>query len=155
LQWFFAAISEADIDSILTIEKLSFQRPWGRISFLNELALESAVNLAVKRKDDSGQERIIAYVFFRLVVDEMHILKIAVSPDWRCRGIATVLMNKCLELAEDKGINAVYLEVRPSNTAAVLLYHKIGFQIVAKRIGYYTETGEDALVMSKKLREVV
>jgi len=97
----------------------------------------------------------VAYIFFRLVVDEMHILKIAVAPEWRCRGIASVLMKKSMELADTKGCNAAYLEMRPANTAAVTLYRKLGFCVIGKRTNYYSETGEDALVMCKKLREVV
>lgn len=155
MQLFFTVINEADIDAILFIENISFQRPWGRVSFLNELALNGAVSLAARHKGSDGRVRIIAYIFFRLVVDEMHILKIAVSPEWRSRGVATLLMKKSLELADERGVSTVYLEVRPSNSAAVLLYRNMGFNVIAQRTNYYTETGEDALVMSKKIREVV
>jgi len=151
----FTAITESDIDAILPIESLSFQRPWGRCSFLSELGLPGAENLAVRHTDPDGHQRIVAYVFFRLVADEMHILKIAVAPSWRCRGIATVLMNKSLELAGNKGCRAAYLEVRPANTAADMLYRKLGFSVIGKRTNYYSETGEDALVMRKELREVL
>lgn len=151
----FTAITEADIDAILPIENLSFQRPWGRRSFLSELGLAGAENLAVRQADPGSRQGIVAYIFFRLVADEMHILKIAVAPEWRCRGIATVLMEKSLGLADTKGCGSAYLEVRPGNSAAVRLYRKLGFQLVGKRTNYYSETGEDALVMCKKLREVV
>ena len=151
----FTAISESDIDAILPIESHSFQRPWERRSFLSELGLSGAENLAVRHTDSGGHQHIVAYIFFRLVVDEMHILKIAVAPEWRCRGIATDLMEKSLDLADAKGCSVAYLEVRPANTAAVMLYRKLGFSIIGKRINYYPETGEDALVMSKQIREVV
>lgn len=151
----FTAITEADIDAILSIECHSFQRPWGRRSFLSELGLPGAESLAVRCTDSGDRLRIAAYIFFRLAVDEMHILKIAVAPEWRCRGIATDLMEKSLELADTKGCSAAYLEMRPANTAAVKLYRKLGFAVIGKRTNYYTETGEDALVMSKQLREVV
>lgn len=151
----FTAITESDIDAILPIESHSFQRPWERRSFLGELGLPGAESLAVRHTDPGGHPRIVAYIFFRLVADEMHILKIAVAPEWRCRGIATVLMEKSLELADTKGCSAAYLEMRPANTAAVMLYRKLGFCLIGKRTNYYSETGEDALVMCKKLREVV
>jgi ribosomal-protein-alanine N-acetyltransferase len=151
----FTAITESDIDAILPIESHSFQRPWERQSFLNELGLPGAENLAVRHTNPGGHQHIVAYIFFRLVADEMHILKIAVAPEWRCRGIATVLMNKSLELAVTKGCSSAYLEMRPANDAAVKLYRKLGFRVIGKRKNYYPETGEDALVMCNKLREVV
>jgi ribosomal-protein-alanine N-acetyltransferase len=151
----FTAITESDIDAILPIESLSFQRPWGRRSFLSELGLPGAENLAVRRTDPDSPQRIVAYIFFRLVADEMHILKIAVAPVWRCQGIATDLMEISLELADNKGCRAAYLEVRPANNAAVMLYRKLGFSVIGKRANYYSETGEDALVMRKELREVL
>jgi len=151
----FKAITEPDIDAIVPIETLSFPRPWERRSFLSELGVPGAESFAVRHTDADGHEHIVAYIFFRLVADEMHILKIAVAPSWRCRGIATVLMEKCLDLAATKGCDSAYLEVRPANTAAVMLYRKLGFRAVGKRTNYYPETGEDALVMCKKLREVV
>ncbi|MDF1593099.1 MAG: ribosomal protein S18-alanine N-acetyltransferase [Desulfobacterales bacterium] len=151
----FTAITEPDIDAILPIESHSFQRPWGRGSFLSELEMPGAENLAVRYTDYGGHERIVAYIFFRLAADEMHILKIAVASEWRCQGIATVLMEKSLALAEHKGGSVAYLEMRPGNTAAVMLYRKLGFRVIGKRTNYYSETGEDALVMSKTIREVV
>ncbi|MEW6673751.1 MAG: ribosomal protein S18-alanine N-acetyltransferase [Thermodesulfobacteriota bacterium] len=150
----FSAINESDIDTILSIESLSFQRPWGRQSFLSELGLPGAVGLSVRQLDAGGREHITAYIFFRLAADEMHILKIAVAPEWRGRGTAVALMEKSLELADSRGCCAAYLEVRPANTAAVGLYRKLGFDVIGKRTNYYSETGEDALVMCKHLREV-
>ena len=151
----FTAITEADIDAILPIESHSFQRPWERRSFLSELGLPGAENLAVRYANPGGHQLFVAYIFFRLVADEMHILKIAVAPEWRCRGIATVLMEKSLELADAKGCSVAYLEMRPANTAALMLYRKLGFRVIGRRANYYSETGEDALVMCKKIREVV
>lgn len=151
----FTAISESDIDAIIPIESLSFQRPWERLSFLSELGLRESESLAVRLADAAGRQRIVAYIFFRRLADEMHIMKIAVAPERRCRGIATALMQKSLELAAAKGCRAAYLEVRPANTAALKLYQKLGFILIGKRTNYYSDTGEDALVMSKPLREVV
>ncbi len=148
----FSAITESDLDSILAIEHLSFQRPWGRGAFLDELKFPGALNFAAWRLDADDRQKIVAYVFFRAVIEEMHILKIAVAPEWRCQGIGAALMNKGLVLAESLGCRAAYLEVRPGNVAAVKLYRKLGFSVIAKRAGYYPETGEDALVMRRELR---
>ncbi|MFC1817323.1 ribosomal protein S18-alanine N-acetyltransferase [Thermodesulfobacteriota bacterium] len=149
MQRYLIAITEADIDAILAIEEHSFERPWERLSFLNELSCKDAINFAVKYNDFNGHEQIIAYIYFRLVDAEMHILKIAVAPKWRCQGVATWLMNKSLALAEENDTRMAYLEVRPSNNLAIKLYTKLGFEAIAKRPNYYSETSEDALVMSK------
>lgn len=148
----FSVITASDLDSILAIEHLSFQRPWGRSAFLDELKFPGSSNFAAWRLDVADCQKIVAYVFFRTVFDEMHILKIAVAPEWRCRGIGAALMNKGLALAESLGCHVAYLEVRPGNFTAVKLYRKLGFSMIAKRTGYYPETGEDALVMCRELR---
>ncbi len=96
---------------------------------------------------------IIAYICFRMIADEMHILKIAVAPEWRHQGIALWLLEKSLENAVKKGAEVTYLEVRPSNNPAIGLYNKAGFRVVGKRPNYYSETREDALVMIKYLKE--
>jgi len=153
LQGEFRAITAADIDAVLLIERDSFQEPWERRSFLSELTAAGAENLALCRAAASGRKEIVAYIFLRWVLDELHVLKIAVAPVWRRSEFGTVLMNKSLELAAAKGCTAAYLEVRPANRAAMALYRKLGFRLIGRRTNYYSETGEDALVMRKNLRE--
>ena len=60
-------------------------------------------------------------------------------------------MNRCFLLARKKGVAIVYLEVRPSNEAARAFYAKLGFKTIGTRLKYYTDTGEDALVLKKKI----
>ena len=86
-----------------------------------------------------------------LVLDEGHITNIAVHPDYRGRGIGEKLVLAMLELARNSGIAGVTLEVRVSNNAAKKLYNKLGFVDSGIRKGYYSDTGEDAVIMWKKL----
>jgi ribosomal-protein-alanine N-acetyltransferase len=102
--------------------------------------------------DDNAME-IIAFVFVRVLVNEMHILRIAVAADFQNRGVATWLLQHCYRLAKQKQVDAIYIEVRPSNTSAIALYRKSGFQLLGTRPNYYPETREDALVMVKHLKE--
>jgi ribosomal-protein-alanine N-acetyltransferase len=88
-----------------------------------------------------------------MTLDEIHLLKIAVAPRWRRRGIATWLLGFCFGLAQRRNARKVYLEVRRSNGSAIDLYDKVGFQIIGTRPKYYTDTGEDALIMMKSLEE--
>jgi len=83
----------------------------------------------------------------------MHLLKIAVAPEWRSRGIGRWLLNECMREEAEKGIAQILLEVRPSNTPALAMYNRMGFWQIGKRPNYYPDTREDALVLSFNLQE--
>ncbi len=154
--WQVGSISQADeIEPILAIEQRSFRWPWGRLSFEGELSCQNAANFIVKSADSGTGEQVIAYAFVRLVADELHLLKIAVSPAWRGKGIARQLLERCFHAGIEKGANSVHLEVRPSNSPAVELYLKLGFEVIGRRPKYYKDTKEDALLMVKHLKEEV
>ena len=148
--WSIVTLNESHIDGIIAIENLSFQQPWQRISFLDELACRDALDVVVLGPR-CGQ--ILAYTCLRLTLDEIHLLKIAVAPRWRRRGIATWLLDYCFGLAQRRKARNVYLEVRRSNGSAMDFYNKFGFRIIGTRPKYYTDTGEDALIMMKSLEE--
>jgi ribosomal-protein-alanine N-acetyltransferase len=148
--WSIVTLDESHIDGIIAIEKASFQQPWQRISFLDELSCRDALDVVAL---ESLGRQILAYACLRLTLDEIHLLKIAVAPRWRRRGVATGLLDYCFGLAQRRDARKVYLEVRRSNGSAIELYNKIGFQIIGTRPKYYTDTGEDALMMMKSLEE--
>lgn len=151
MDWYLSGLSPHDIEQILAIEEASFKTPWSRALFLEELACKTACNYAVKFADGEKNDPVIAYICSRIIGCEMSILRIAVSPKWRKLGIASWLLDKCFKNALDKGVTSVFLEVRDSNSAAIALYGKLGFISVGKRPAYYSETGEDAVVLMKKL----
>jgi len=155
--WQLEVITPNDLDSILAIDRLAFKRPWNRTLFLEELSCDKAFSYAVKCNQTDQGFVIIAYVFWRMVVTELHIIRIAVAPDFRSKGVATWLLQQCFQLAGQKknDFDSVYIEVRPSNKAAITLYHKLGFCAVGTRPDYYPESGEDALVMRKQLKESI
>ena len=105
----------------------------------------------VKSAKADNTSQIVAYAFIRRVADELHILKIAVTPARRGHGIATWFLNSCFTMGTRQGANSVFLEVRPSNIPAVELYEKLGFKEIGRRPKYYSDSKEDALVMMKKL----
>ncbi len=152
--WQLGTINQADeLEPILAIEQQSFQRPWGRLAFAGELTCQNAGNYIVKSSAAGAGEQVIAYAFFRMAADELHLLKIAVTPTWRGQGIGTRLLERCFAISAKRGAASVYLEVRASNTPAIGLYHKLGFEVVGKRHKYYEDTKEDALLMTKNLKE--
>lgn len=147
--------TEADIASLLALERLCFTRPWGHLSFLAELAAETGYNYTAREKCEGTDNRLAAYLFFRVIADEMQILRIAVAPDWRRQGVGGQILSTGLQKALEAGAGACFLEVRPSNIPAVALYNRLGFRCVGQRPGYYPETGEDALILMKNLKEGV
>ena len=152
--WQLGTINQADeLEPILAIEQRSFRSPWDRLAFEGELACQNACNYIVKSSADGAGEQVIAYAFFRLVCDELHLLKIAVTPVWRGQGIAARLLERCFAISSTRGATSVHLEVRPTNTPAVALYLKLGFEVVEKRHKYYADTKEDAILMIKNLKE--
>ena len=152
--WQLGTINQADeLEPVLAIEQRSFRWPWGRLSFEGELSCQNACNYIVKSSANGTGEQVVAYAFFRLAANELHLLKIAVSPDWRGHGIATRLLERCFAIRAKQGATSVHLEVRPSNIPAIELYQKLGFELVGRRPKYYTDSKEDALLMMKILKE--
>ena len=83
-----------------------------------------------------------------LMVDEAHITTFGVHPDWRRQGIGRQLLLNVVDLAVTLHARRMTLEVRASNDAAQTLYRSFGFEVVGRRPRYYTDDGEDALVMT-------
>ncbi|MGE0086966.1 MAG: ribosomal protein S18-alanine N-acetyltransferase [Desulfococcaceae bacterium] len=145
--------TEADIASLMAVERLCFTRPWGYISFSAELSAETGYNYTAREKSEIPDNRIAGYLFFRVIADEMQILRIAVAPDWRRQGLAGQILGMGLQTALEAGAAASFLEVRASNIPALALYAGLGFRRIGQRPGYYPETGEDALILMKTLKE--
>ena len=96
----------------------------------------------------AGQNTILGYGGFWLMVDEAHISTIAAHHDWRRRGIGELLIASMIDAGAEIGAQMVTLEVRLSNLNAQSLYRKYGFEVTGRRKGYYSDNGEDALIMS-------
>jgi ribosomal-protein-alanine N-acetyltransferase len=132
-----------DLDDVMEIEEKVFSMPWSRWMFERELLYRENSCFLVVRYGDI----IIGYVGFWMVEDEAHIVTIAVRKDFQRRGIGGILMASALNLAVEMGADKATLEVRFTNLAAQKLYYKFGFEIVAIRRRFYSDTGEDAYVM--------
>jgi len=139
-------MSVTDLQQIIRIEHTSFPTPWTLELFVRELSLKFSHNFVL---DLLGI--IIGYINFWVVAGEMHIMSIAVHEDHRQKRVGTMLLEKSLVYARRHGAEYAYLEVRKSNDAGIALYRGMGFEVVGVREGYYTDTGEDALVMARHL----
>jgi len=152
--WRFVKLTRQFLDQALQIETQSFKFPWNRSLYMRVLACPGALNRAIIIKpDETKAKALIAYLCSRIIIDELHIMKIAVAPEWRRQGAASALLRHGFGLARKIGVKNVLLEVRPSNRLARRLYHGTDFQLIGKRANYYPQTGEAALLYRKNLEE--
>ena len=137
-------LSLADLPEIEEIEQRAYRTPWSRSMFASELAKPTSVCLGAFEGDD-----LVGYVINSRYVDAWHVMNVAVDPDFQRRGIASRLLERLFELTDDDDGRGYTLEVRVSNTEAIRLYEKLGFERHGIRRGYYTDNREDALIMWK------
>ena len=139
-----AAMTVDDIPAVLEIERRSFSTPWPREAFQQELTSNRLARYAVARRGSD----VVGFAGVWLMVDEAHITTFAVHPDVRRQGVGRRLMQALLVAAESMGAARLTLEVRVSNVAAQELYRGHGFDVAGRRERYYTDDGEDALIMT-------
>lgn len=134
-----------DLDEVMRIEEASYQSPWSRGAFVREVQDNTTADYIVAEVPGYG---IVGYCGMWLLLDEAHITNVAVHPDCRRRGVATELLRVAARRAVARGAVALTLEVRPSNDGARRLYARLGFVARGRRRHYYSDTGEDAIIMS-------
>jgi ribosomal-protein-alanine N-acetyltransferase len=137
---------ENDLPSVLAIEQVSFTTPWSEQSFLNEIYKKYAFS-----KVAVFEENITGFICVNYLLHESHILDLAVHPDFRRRGVATMLMDAAMKELKRTGCVFMYLEVRGSNTGAQKFYERFGFKVDGIRRKYYGNPDEDALLMMGRL----
>ncbi len=129
-------LSDQDLEQILSIERRCFSDPWRPSMF--RVSEQEGILVAEENT------KLLGYGCYLRVLDECHILNVAVDPEHRRRGIGRRLVESMAAVSD--GIRDVYLEVRPSNLNAIRLYEGMGFGVIGRRKGYYPD-GEDAVVM--------
>jgi ribosomal-protein-alanine N-acetyltransferase len=136
-----------DIPKVLTIERQMYSYPWSEGIFKDCLKIGYSNWAFIK----DGQ--FVGYVILSVAVGEAHILNICLDPAYQGKGLGRQFLKEVLIIAKKKNANSVFLEVRPSNTAAVQLYKTAGFKKIGKRKNYYpaADGKEDALVLSLDL----
>ena len=139
-------LSIPDLDPIVEIENAVYPTPWSRSMFAGELAKPSSVSLGAFDDEAGG---LVAYLIVSRYVDAWHIMNVAVHPGYRRQGVASRLLDELFELTAGDPRRGYTLEVRVSNTTAIALYERFGFEPSGIRRGYYTDNREDALIMWK------
>lgn len=149
--WLEAATAE-DLPAIVEIERRCFSHPWSVRHFRDALRNAPRTRILLLRSPftPSHPERgLQAYSVVQAVADEMHVHNLAVPPETRRRGLGRLLMELALDWGRRRGARRAYLEVRPTNAAALALYGSLGFRTVSLRRRYYQHPTEDALVLEK------
>jgi [ribosomal protein S18]-alanine N-acetyltransferase len=139
-------LSLQDLDAIIGIENAVYPTPWSRSMFAGELAKPSSLSLGAYDADAGG---LVAYLIVSRYVDAWHIMNVAVHPEYRRQGVASRLLDELFELTSGDPRRGYTLEVRVSNSTAIALYERFGFEPSGVRRGYYTDNREDALIMWK------
>jgi ribosomal-protein-alanine N-acetyltransferase len=166
-------MTEADIDQVADIERESFPTTWPRTAYRRELSNRMARYLVIvdrshqpvdgarrtprrsffsmlrhDQEEPPTSDYIVGYVGVWLMVDEAHVVAIAVREAYRRRGLGELLLAEAVEVALENRQEVITLEVRRSNVSAQALYEKYRFLKVGVRRRYYSDNGEDAVIMS-------
>jgi ribosomal-protein-alanine N-acetyltransferase len=137
-----------DVDDVAAIERRAFSDPWSANSFRG-LVGNPLVHFAVAEDVITG--RLLGYVVTWFVVDEGEIANLAVAEEARRTGVGARLLDHALDVAKERRVAVVFLEVRESNVAARALYASRGFEVAGRRFKYYRKPVEDALVLRRGL----
>ena len=136
----------ADVPQIAALERLCFSDPWSEGSVAGELENELSLWLVA---EEGGTVR--GYIGSQSVPPDCDILNLAVAPDARRQGLGRQLLQALLDALHRRGIERVFLEVRPTNVPARALYAALGFEEIGRRKEYYVNPVEDALILRKEL----
>ena len=149
---------ESDVATVQEIEREIFATPWPRNAYYRELASRSSAHYVVLRQESPEEppptfrgpdfdKTMIGYGGMWRMYDEAHVTTIGVRLDLQHRGYGRIIFAGLVQAAFDMGAKWITLEVRTTNENAMRMYEAFGFKVIGRRKGYYTDNGEDAIVM--------
>ena len=137
-----------DLDCIMEIEHASFPIPWSKEAMGQEIDGREWSRVFVATLEAS----VVGFMVYWIIVNELHLLNLAVHPNFRRRGVGRAMIQHLIDTMENDNMTSAILEVRVSNRVAQKLYRSFGFTPMARRVNYYTDNGEDAVVMCLRRR---
>ncbi len=140
-------IKKEHIKKIALLEEICFSEPWSEATILDSFAKGTKFFVA----ENNGE--LLGYVGISCILDEGYITNIAVYPKHRKKGVATALIKRVFDLADEIELSFVSLEVRESNFGAISLYEKMGFKKEGLRKNFYRDPQENACIMTKRFEE--
>ncbi len=134
----------SDLKSVAAVERAAYAFPWS-LGIFRDCLLAGYYCLVL-----DVAKNLTGYGIMSIAAAEAHLLNLCVHPNAQRMGYGRRLLNALLLKAEDADVEKIFLEVRPSNLAALRLYRSVGFEQVGIRPAYYqAERGrEDAVVLS-------
>ena len=138
-----------DVSRVAELERETFSLPWSEKGFMDALRLEN--NILIVAEEDS---KILGYICMYVSFDEGEITNVVVDPKYRSQGIGCFMMKHIIDMAREKFIQRIVLEVRVSNASAIGLYNKCGFLPVGIRKNFYEKPVEDASIMVATLEDI-
>lgn len=144
---FIRPAAAGDLPAILDIEKSCRTVTWSTAAFKSELEQEANVTFVAHTPEGT----VCGFIFGMIAADELNINTIAVMPRFQRQGVGRRLLWAIADAAYRRSVATIHLEVRSKNIPALSLYKKIGFEIQWIRKKYYSDDGDDAIVMSRSI----
>ncbi len=136
----------ADIDPVFAIEQEQFLHPWKKKFFSSELTHNISFFYVAENTDS---KEVAGYIIFWIVEETLELHDIAVKGTYKKKGLGAQLMRFMFDMAETRGVEEMFLEVRKSNKEAISFYEKFNFKQIDERKNYYTDPVENALVYKR------
>lgn len=138
-------MSAEDVLQVAQLEKECFSHPWSEKSIAGELT--NPLSLWLVAATDAN---VVGYVGSQSVMGEADMMNVAVSQEYRNRGVGRALISALITVLKSQGVYCLTLEVRASNEPAIHLYQTMGFVQIGRRPNYYAAPKEDALILKKE-----
>jgi len=152
LDYFIRNFRISDLPDVMRIEEASFERPWRRQMFKEELSIPVSKLYCIEgRWGRTGRRKLFGYGVFWVVNEKAHIINFAIAPEERGKGIGKLFLKEILKKAKMFGCKAAYVEVRASAVAAQKLFESMDFQNVGLRKDYFGYPKEDAIIYERAI----
>lgn len=141
---------ETDLSRVMELELVNYPFPW------TEGIMRDCLSVGYSCWVMEADHAVVGYAILSVAAGEAHVLNLSIAPTHQGQGLGRLLMQHLLQTARGHGADTVFLEVRPSNRAAVHLYESMGFNQVGLRNGYYPSAKgrEDAVIMAREVSDV-
>jgi ribosomal-protein-alanine N-acetyltransferase len=147
--WHIRAMRDADLEQVQAVDRASFSVPWPANAYRFELHENESSRQWVAEETAPGQPaKVVGVIVLWMILDEAHIATLSVMPEFRGRGIGAALLAEALKEGIRLGADSATLEVRAGNLAAQSLYSHFRFEVTGRRLRYYRDNHEDALIMT-------
>ena len=136
-----------DVEIVVRLEKQA-PSPWGRSLIKDELNRNHSFTLVAVVADE-----VVGWCCSRYVKEEAELLKISVAQSWRRRSVAKFMLAALEKQLRTVAVLILYLEVRSENLPALSFYRQVGFTVTGRRINYYSQPRDDAVILRKPISQ--